>query len=428
MSLVNKFRHLHLARQRQWWPREKLLAYQEKRLRAIVAFAYHNVKFYHKQFRKAGVLPKDIRTVDDLQKLPLTTKEDMRNAFPDEIVSKGTDLSKCIVSPTSGSTGIPLKIAYDERADDFSKAINLRSYIANGLRFHDRWLTFGDPIHVHDKKFLFQKMGFLNPNYVDAFKPISQVLPQIAAVRPRVLDGYSSSIKALAYELRKKRHPKIRPEVVFGTGELLDSKTRELVEEAFGVKMIDLFGCLEMNRTAWECSRHEGYHMDVDSVVMEFLDTDGRPVKYGEKGEIVYTNLFNYAMPFIRYKIGDIGIPSKHVCSCGRGLPMMELVEGRTDDFVVDKKGGYHSPMIWTVVFKRTPQVAHYQVIQDTKGALDISVIPGDDYDDAVEKDLRKRIQETVGKDFTFTIAKVKEFKRSRSGKVRAVISKVKSI
>jgi len=188
--------------------------------------------------------------------------------------------------------------------------------------------------------------------------------------------------------------------------------------------MIDLFGCVELNRTAWECSEHAGYHIDVDAVVMEFI-SDGEAAAPGERGEIVYTGLYNYAMPLIRYAIEDVGVPSDEKCPCGRGLPLMKLVEGRSDSFMQTPDGRTISPIIWTLIMRQIPGVGQFKVIQERKDLVRILVVKDQAFTQATAGQIVHDVQEVMGKAMHVDVEVVEEIPRDKSGKVRCAVSKV---
>jgi len=161
LGSINKLMLLNQVRKDQWLKPSELEELQNKKLRSMVKHAYENTEFYHYKFKNVGIHPDDIKTVKDLEKVPFTTKEELRQQKLESRVSKGLNLSQCFVTETSGSTGIPLKIVYDEAADDFSKAVNLRSHIENGLKLRSKWAVFGDP-HHYQKPRWFQKLNIYN--------------------------------------------------------------------------------------------------------------------------------------------------------------------------------------------------------------------------------------------------------------------------
>jgi phenylacetate-CoA ligase len=160
-----------------------------------------------------------------------------------------------------------------------------------------------------------------------------------------------------------------------GNAELIDNESRNYLEDVFGAPYCDQFGCAEVDRTAWQCLKRNGYHMDVDSVITEFVDKNGQPVSSGERGEITYTSLFNLAMPLIRYKIGDVGVPSSNMCSCGNNLPLMKVVEGRKDSFLLLPNNRIVSPFAINLeasTFKYFSSLDQYHIRQKNRNLLEI--------------------------------------------------------
>ncbi|MDR7665092.1 hypothetical protein RG963_04655 [Methanosarcina sp. Z-7115] len=424
MGSINKLMLLHQVRKNQWLKPAELEELQNTKLRAIVKHAYDNTEFYHHKFRDAGVHPDDIKNVYDLKKVPFTTKDELRIQPLEARVSKDLDLSKCLITDTSGSTGIPLKIVYDEAADDYSKAVNLRSHIENGLKVRSKWAVFGDP-HHYKKPLWFQKLRVFNPVQISVFESIDKQIDTLAKFKPEVLGGYTSSIRLLAEAIEKTDIKDINPKVVFGTSELLDSETRKYINSVFDVEMIDHFGCVELNRTAWECSEHAGYHIDADSVVTEFIE-NGEHVSPGERGEIVYTGLHNYAMPLIRYKIEDIGIPSDEPCPCGRVLPLMKVIEGRSDSFMQVPSGRIFPAMIWEPIMRRIPGVGHFKAVQERKDLVRLLVIKSHEFSQNTIAQVEHDVKKVMGQEINVKVEIVDEIPKDKSGKVRAAVSNVR--
>lgn len=423
MGSLNKLMLLQQVRKNQWLKPSELEELQNKKLRAMVKHAYDNTELYHYKFKNAGIRPEDIKTVNDLKKVPFTTKEELRMQPLEARISKNLDLSKCSVTETSGSTGIPLKIVYDKVADDFSKAVNLRSHVENGLKIRSKWAVFGDP-HHYKKPRWFQKLRVFNPVQISVFESIDKQIDTLTKFKPEVLDGYTSSIRLLAEAIEKNNIKGINPKVIFGTSELLDPETRKYINSVFNVEMIDHFGCVELNRTAWECSEHAGYHIDVDSVVMEFVE-NGEHVSPGERGEIVYTGLYNYSMPLIRYEIEDIGIPSDESCSCGRGLPLMKLIEGRSDSFMQVPDGRIFSPIIWTLIIRKIPGVGQLKAIQEKKDLIRILLVKSHEFSENTIDQVECDVKEVMGQEINVKVEIVDEIPKDKSGKVRAAVSNV---
>lgn len=423
MGSLNKLKLLHQVRKNQWLKSSELEELQNKKLRAIVKHAYDNTEFYHHKFKNARIHPDDIKTVDDLKKLPFTTKEELRMQPLEAKTSQNLDLSKCSIVTTSGSTGIPLEVVYDKIADDFSKAVNLRSHVENGLKVRSKWVVFGNP-NYYRKPQWFQMLRIFSPFLISALRPVDEHIDILTNYKPEVLDGYTSSIRLLAEAVEKNDIKDINPEVIFGTAELLDPETRKYINSVFDVEMIDHFGCVEFNRTAWECGEHAGYHIDADAIVMEFIESEEN-VSPGEKGEIVYTGLYNYAMPLIRYKIGDIGVSSDEICPCGRGLPLMKITEGRSDSFLQNPEGKRLSPFIWPLTIKKVSGVGQFKVVQEKRDQMQILLVKGREFSQDTIAQIEYEVKEVTGPEINVEVEIVDEIPKDKSGKITRVVSHV---
>jgi phenylacetate-CoA ligase len=349
------------------WGTQKLQIYKGKRLRSIVKYAYDSVPFYREKFKQVGVSPDDIKVLSDLSKLPVIRKDEIRRVDPALLVSSTTNLRMLKAIHTTGSTGKPFQVLINDAEDDWRKAIYMRANISCGQRPRDRWVAVTLPSHASDTTNLQRRLGIYAQTCVSLYYPISEQLRLVSAGKPDVLDGYSMWLFSLAKEAKDKGVDTIKPRIIFGSAELIDNKSVRFIEEAFGAPFYDQFGCSEVDRTAWQCPEKAGYHMDVDSVIPQFVDDSGQDVSPGERGEILYTSLFNYSMPLIRYAVGDVGVPSDDVCPCGRTLPLMKVVEGRTDSLLRLPNGRLLSPV--TVIgamdaFDLFNQIEEYKLLQ----------------------------------------------------------------
>ncbi|MEM3551492.1 MAG: phenylacetate--CoA ligase family protein [Candidatus Bathyarchaeia archaeon] len=420
--------YLGCGLRRLYWDEQKLRRYQEKRLRAVVRYAYEHVPFYHQKFRKAGVKPDDIKCLEDLPKLPLVKKSELRQVPPRQRVSLEFDVDKLKVIRTSGSTGEPFTTYICGKEDDWRKAIYMRANISCGQKPRDRWVVITAPHHFHDTTDIQRKLGIYAQTCVSVFMPVHEQIEVVNKLKPDILDGYSGSLFLLAKMLDEKGLSNVRPRIVFGSADLIDMASRSFMERVYGAPYLDQYGCAEIDRSAWQCPEKVGYHMDVDSVITEFVDEDGKNVAVGEKGEIVFTSLFNYAMPLIRYAVGDIGVPSSDECPCGRNLPLMEVVEGRRDSFLVLPNGRLLSPMaIRNALANFFEYILQYRVIQKRTGLIEIYVklrdAPIDK--DRLLSDIVAYFSRTIHleDDIEVNVKFVDDIPLSKTGKLMAVIS-----
>ena len=423
MSNINKAINLLKLMQTQWWSFENLKKLQEKKLRKMVKYAYENIPLYHEKFRDSKIKPEDIKKIEDLVKIPFLTKEEIRNNYPKKTVASSVDISKCWTSHTSGSTGIPLSIVYDAEAEDFEKATALRPNLNCGQKLFDKWAVITCPDHIGNKKW-FQRFGLFSQEQISLFEDTKKQVSLLGKINPQILDGYSSSLYLIAKEIQASDNIKVRPKIIYGTSEMLTMKMRNVINSVFNVEMYDQFGCVEMGRTAWECPEHVGYHMDLESVIMEFIK-DEEQVESGERGEIVYTNLYNYAMPLIRYKIGDIGIPTDEKCPCGRGLPLMKVLDGRKDAFIQLSDGRIIAPTIWIVLLMHY-NLEQFKITQETIDKINIKIVPKEIFTQENIIKLKCEVNSLLGEDTKVEIELVEEIPKEKSGKSKPIVSKIK--
>jgi len=434
------------AMRRLYWNKDKLRRYQEKRLRAVIKYAYENVPFYHEKFRKFGLNPDDIKTLEDLSKIPITSKNELRRETPRRLTSVKVDVGDLKVVRTSGSTGNPFRVYLTGAEDDWRKAIYMRANISCGQRPRDRWVAITAPHHFGDITGMQQKIGIFARTNISVFSSLDSQIKIVNEAKPDVLDGYSGSLLLIAREIEKrgsllliareieKRGLKtVNPRIVFGTAELIDDASVKFIENVFNAPFYDQFGCVEVDRTAWQCPEKVGYHMDVDSVIIQFVDSEGNEVSPNERGEIVYTSLFNYAMPLIRYKVGDVGQYQSDECPCGRVLPLMNVLEGRKDSFIVLPNKQLLSPRMFTIamtMFSRYHDIEGFRVIQRRPDYIEIFVKTRKGYEEqqAFERELKAHIQKMLDLGrlgVSIFVTFVDEIPLNKTGKLNAVISEV---
>lgn len=407
----------------------RLQTMQRKRLRAIIKHAYENVPFYHRKFDKAGIKPDDIKSAADMTKIPMTTKSEIQACSLEDIVARNVDVNRCVKTMTSGSTGLPLTVISDERAEDFSTALWARAFLENGLRLRDRMAIIRDPHYSPKDRGWFERLAraiILRRKYISVFDDVKRQLELLEDFTPDVIKGYASSLAILADFCRKKAS-RVKPRLVFTGAELLDKGYRKLISSAFGCEVLDYYGCIEFGLLMWECREHVGYHMNIDSVVIDFVK-NGEAVAPGERGEIICTTLVNYAMPLIRYRLGDAGIPAEEQCSCDRSLPLLKMLEGRTDDFLTALDGGIISPSGFSPYpFENLEGVRQFRVIQERRDKLTIQLVAREGFlnDKQVFEKARRKIEKVFGEGMQVDFQLLEKIDRDSSGKLRKIISHV---
>ena len=419
---------------RAYWNQDRLTEYQNKRLRKIIKYAYDYVPYYHKKFRKLGIKPLDIKTKKDLNRLPIISKDEIRENLK-EMISKEFNVNDLKMLSTSGSTGEPLILYITGAESEFRKAKHLRANISCGQKLRDRWVVITAPHHFGEATKLQRMLGFYAPTPVSVFNDVSTQILTLERMKPDILDGYSSSLLILAKELKKREIGTIRPRFIIGGAELIDDNSRHFVEKVFSAPFYDQYSSVELERMAWQCPVHEEYHMDVDAIIIQFVDKNGDEVAKGERGEIICTSLFNYAMPFIRYAIGDVGIPSDGLCTCGRTLPLMKVVEGRRDSLLLLPDGQILTPRTFTIamsMFKFYRYIDQFRVIQKKRDLLEFYIKMKDNSpeESIMEVELIAHLAKMCKLDMNdvkMEIKFVEDMPLDKSGKLMAVVSELKS-
>jgi phenylacetate-CoA ligase len=289
-------------------------------------------------------------------------------------------------------------------------------------------VVISDPRGFPSRIRFLSRFGIVRRRYVSIFEDVQRQLRMLEAFRPDVVKSYSSSITLLAAACRNVAH-RVAPRLVFTSAEVLGPGSRKLIQSVFGAEVFDYYACYEFGLLGWECRDHAGYHRNVDSVVMEFLQ-EGEPVTAGERGEIVCTGLANRVLPLIRYKMGDIGGPLEERCSCGVTLPRMRILEGRADDFLTAIDGKLVSPTVFfPYPFEEADfrGIAQFRIIQEMQDKLVIVIALRDGFqcEEAVLRNAERRIQQLLGEAMQVEFRIVEDLRRDPSGKLRKVISRV---
>lgn len=408
----------------QWLTSSQLREMQDQKLEKIIKHAYKNVPYYHKLFDSAGISPEDIQCVDDLHKIPITTKSCLRDLDIREIISKNVRPDNCIKMMTSGESGLPFEFYLSPEEYDFWKLLLLRFHMANGMRLTDRCAVLAYPLRFPKNKRWFQKFGILRHSYISAFDAVETYTDKIIKLNPDVIFGYPGALNLFAKELEGREKVTIRPKIILSSAEMLDLETRRLIKKVLGLEIADLYSVIETGPVAWECPSHEGYHINLDSVVLECVK-NGKAVFPGERGRLVCTNLFNFTMPMIRYSVDDVAVLSKRVCPCGRGFPLLEKIEGRISDFITLPDGRVISPAGISSMFRKFIRIAQHRVIQKEKDCFLIQIVPGEDFREEVIPFLKKEICREFGIYIDIKVEFLEKIEKRISGKLRTVVSEV---
>ena len=429
----NAHKRYRLLEESQWWPREKLTEYQNRKLRDLIIHAYRNVPYYREAFEGNGVRPEDIRTSGDLTRLPILTKNIIRENFPERIVYGLQEVGDDGVWTTGGSTGEPLKFYGDMRANDFAWAGFYRFCRWHGYEWGDRVSIFFRPFALSDERPLYQRLldklkNSMVPNvkYYDGSRlrdsDLKWVVRDVINNRTRIVRGYPSSLVRLA-QYCKENGIAIRPNFVTTTGETLFDWQREVLKKEFQTDVFDQYGCAEIIGVSFECECHNGLHISHEHCIVEVVDEGGKVLPAGRSGTLLLTDLDNYRMPFIRYQVGDEGSIKEEPCGCGRNLALMDNVIGRECDMVIGGNGRMAHGLFFVTLlqdarwFERFG-VRDFEVVQRTKDRIDVSLVCQNMPDAETAKEFRALCSKYFGQTL-IGLSFVDEIPRTSAGKRR---------
>jgi len=420
-------RHLRTLERTQFDPPDVIRARQLAALKTQLQHAWDTVPYYRAAWMKAGVHPSDVQELRDLEAFPILTKADIRR-HNRALVSSAFDIATLRVKRTSGSTGVPLTIYCDEPAMQWKTACTIRSDEWSGYRLGQRVAkVWGNPEYRHfGLKGRLRNHFFDRAVYLDTLnlndERIAAFAKSIRRHRPGLIFGHAHSLYLVACVLKRTGVMDVRPNGIISTAMILHDWQRGVIEQVFGCKVTNRYGCEEVSLIASECEEHNGLHVNADSVYTEVMTTPGHEVG----GFLLVTDLTNRAMPLIRYQVGDVVVPSSRVCKCGRGLPLIERIEGREADYVVTPAGNLISGISLTENFANLiPGTAQVQIVQESITQLRVRLVADEGFDDSSRRKIAELVRGTFGDDVAHEVELVDAIPQEASGKYRFCISKV---
>ena len=429
MVLKNKFNyfsHLYqfpLIYLNQWKSTESIRALQDRRLKSLVNHAYANVRYYRQLFDSHKIKPEDISSVKDLDKIPILTKDTILAHYPDQILASNLDWSRCSPRMTSGSSGKKLEVVLDHRVASQYRIMQLRQLIDIGYAPWDKivYIRYSPPVTA----FSLQKLGFFRRYYIPLEWTPERQISEILRLKPQILNAYPSVLYLIARSISSKQAKQIGLKFILSNSELLTQHVQEYLEEVFECKVYNDYSCLEFSAIAFEC-RMQNMHIASDNVVVEILDEKGNQSPAGKEGQIIITALNNYAMPYIRYEIGDIGTLSDVSCPCGRCFPLLKSIIGRCDDFLAMPSGHLIDPQ--TVVFQIEviPEIKEFRVIQQKDYTLAVSVVLEKEAEfERINDQIKEKLNSVLNGVPQITVTHVPTLERGATGKHRSIISHI---
>ena len=401
---------------------------RDTKLRILVRYCYENIKYYREAFERANVKPDDINSAEDIYKLPLLTKKQLRESLWDFLPKQ---IGPCRINRTSGSTGEPVCIFSDENSRLNNSAAVIRCRKSAGIALFGSMIitplkneseqtrkpawTFFHGLH---------KTFYINP-YLESQQHFDYISQLFQSNKKASLIGITPAIAKLAYLVVDGKVKAFKPKAIITTGQCLSENQRAVIEDVFSATVTDVYACSEVGEVAWQCSHSRYYHINEDCCLVEILKDD-KPAKPGQIGEVVVTNLNRFAMPILRYKIGDLAIATDYKCRCGRKLAMLEKIVGRDGQDIICPNG---KVLIWNQLkgFMNISQVRQFQIVQNSDGDLSVKYVPQEDADiHEIDRIIKSRFAPVVSDSIKFNIEKVATIKPAKSGKLQLVVSNYK--
>ncbi|GGW87004.1 phenylacetate--CoA ligase family protein [Alteromonas halophila] len=412
------------------WSPEQIETLQWQKTRALLTHAFETTVYYPKVWAEIGIeSPEDIKTREDFTRLPLLTKDLVREHYDELVSSKHPDNIK---KSTGGSTGQPFHFELNLNSNTRREAVMWRGYgwLGAGLGKKTMYLWGADLGQPSRNKKLKDALyhGFYNRTMLNSFNMTSDNMPEyvdrINAYKPDAMVSYVNPMVELASFITDKKLTVHSPGVILTGAEPLHEHQREIIEKAFGCPVHNTFGCREFMLIAAECRENQKLHINSDHLVVESLNSQGHPV-IQESGDLVITDLHNYGMPLIRYVNGDKATMSDTPCACGNPLPVMESIDGRKLDVIKTRSGRMIAGELFPHMFKEFKAIQRFQVRQSDIDAVTIKMICPDGLNVRDQEKIKSEIDRYCHGELTIKIELVDNIPLTQSGKHRVTICEV---
>ena len=413
----------------QWWPQERIIAQQAERLRGFLTDIGTSVPYYRELFARIGFDPCEVRAAADLQALPFLTKSVIKQ---NSEALRATDARGLARFNTGGSSGEPLIFFIGTERVTHDVAAKWRATRWWDVDIGDpEIVVWGSPIELgtQDKVRLIRDR-LMRTELLPAFEmsdaKVEGFIARIREARPRMVFGYPSAISHIAGYAEKKgiRLDDLGVKVVFVTSERLYDHQREIISRLFACPVANGYGGRDAGFIAHACPSGS-MHITAEDIIVEIIDGEGRVQPPGVSGEIVVTHLATRDYPFVRYRTGDVGVLSEDRCPCGRGLPILREIQGRSTDFVISADGTVMHGLALIYVLRDIPGVASFKIVQETTALTTVFVVPGPLFEAGDVGRIQEGLKRRLGASVTIDVKLVDVVPAEASGKFRYVVSRV---
>lgn len=413
----------------QYWPLGRLETLRVQRLRQLLNHAGTQVPYYRSLFARLGFDPQAVTSLSDLQRLPFLTKAEIRANTEHLKSAQARALARF---NTGGSSGEPLVFFIGKERVSHDVAAKWRATRWWGVDIGDPEIVlWGSPIELTSQDRVRQLRDALMrtrllPAFEMSVEKVTGFIDVIRRTRPAMLFGYPSALAHIARHAEGQgiRLDDLGVKVAFVTSERLYDHQRELIERVFNCPVANGYGGRDAGFIAHQCP-HGGMHLTHEDIIVEIVDRQGRVLPAGESGEIVITHLATKDYPFIRYRTGDVGTLDERPCSCGRTLPLLKEIEGRSTDFLVAQDGTVMHGLSLIYIVRDLAGVRQFKIVQESLDRTDILLVTDERFDPVSMALIERGAKARLGVGVTVNVRRVDEIPPEKSGKYRYVVSKV---
>lgn len=429
-SLTGRGTHRFLAeyRRNQWLDADSLARLQLEKLNSLMQFCWREVPYLGTRWRQAGLRPRMLGSVQELEEFPILTKEEITANYVEmtSLPWRGRSMAKT----TGGTTGDPFRFEYTMESYARRTAVMWRGYewAGAGLGVRTAYLWGTPPPNGRRQQWKERAYhAAFNRRIFNAFamtgeRDVEDYAQRIASFRPDVLVGYVRPVLILAQWINRTGQAVRGLKSVVTGAEALYEPERKEIEGAFGCPVFNTYGGREFMLIASECDHHAGLHINVDHLVVELVDHAGRGVS-DQSGDILVTDLHNHAMPLVRYRNGDRATATRHQCPCGRGLPLLRSIDGRILDRILTPDGRQVPGEFFVYCMLGRTSIRRYQVVQVNADALELRVVLGGAWPQRDRDGVVAQIQEAVGEAMRVNVKEVDAIDEPATGKRRVCVS-----
>lgn len=423
--------HFRQCERNQWESRERIEAAQLASLNALLAHVHRNCPFYRDLLDAAGMGAGPLGSTGDIIGLPIVDKNTIRQ-HRDGMIARDHE-GRLWRKTTGGSTGETLEFFQTKLSYEWRMAMSRRGYAWAGARPGTKQAyVWGAPIGDHRplKTFKIRLNHFVDrQRYYNCFlfddAAITRCVRSMNRYKPDYVFGYVNPLYNLALSVRGAQSLTFRPKAVITAAEKLHEFQRRTFQEVFGCEVFETYGSREFMLIAAECDKHDGLHISAENLLVEIVDKNGMPVRAGETGRVVVTDLHNYGMPFIRYDVGDLAVSRSTPCACGRGLPVIEKIVGRSLDMLRTVDGRHVPGELFVYLLLDFCDIERFQVVQDRLDHVEFRFVPRPDLRPDTLPRLRHKIELVFGPTVAVEMVSMKDIPLTPSGKLRVAISKL---